>query len=123
MTGYRVAHDQVERGGAGFELGDFGGRDGNEHAQLSQVVGDSEEEALGAHREAVASAGGAVRRVRTIDDYLAAEAEHRERTGGMRIAAYLERVVRPSIVEWAISLVVDVLALGVLLAVVAEGNR
>ena len=41
----------------------------------------------------------------------------------MRIDAYLDRVVRPSIVEWAISLVVDVVALVVLLAVIAEGTR
>jgi len=90
---------------------------------LSQVVSDSEEAALTAHRAAVAQAGGAVRRVRTIDDYLAAEADHRERTGGMRIAAYLERVVRPSILEWAVSLVVDVVALAVLLAVTVRVDR
>lgn len=90
---------------------------------LSQVVGDSEEAALAAHRTAVAEAGGAVRRVRSIDDYLAAEAEHRERTGGMRIAAYLERVVRPSILEWAVSLVVDVVAFAVLLAVTVQVDR
>jgi hypothetical protein len=90
---------------------------------LSQVVGDSEEAALTAHRAAVAQAGGAVRRVRTIDDYLAAEADHRQRTGGMRIAAYLERVVRPSILEWAVSLVVDVVALAVLLAVTVRVDR
>ena len=90
---------------------------------LSQVVGDSEEAALTAHRAGVAQAGGAVRRVRTIDDYLAAEADHRERTGGMRIAAYLERVVRPSILEWAVSLVVDVVALAVLLAVTVRVDR
>ena len=90
---------------------------------LSQVVSDSEEAALTAHRAGVAQAGGAVRRVRTIDDYLAAEADHRERTGGMRIAAYLERVVRPSILEWAVSLVVDVVALAVLLAVTVRVDR
>jgi len=90
---------------------------------LSQVVGDSEETALTAHRAAVAQAGGAVRRVRTIDDYLAAEADHRERTGGMRIASYLQRVVRPSILEWAVSLVVDVVALAVLLAVTVRVDR
>jgi hypothetical protein len=90
---------------------------------LSQVVGDSEETALTAHRAAVAQAGGAVRRVRTIDDYLAAEADHRERTGGMRIASYLQRVVRPSILEWAVSLVVDVVALAVLLAVTVQVDR
>ena len=89
---------------------------------LSQVVGTSEEHALAAHREAVAEAGGAVRHVRTIDDYLGAEADHRERTGGMRIAAYLERVVRPSILEWSVSLVVDVAALAVLLAVTAQAR-
>jgi len=90
---------------------------------LSQVVGSTEDEALAVHREAVADAGGATRRVRTLDDYLVAEAEHRERTGGMRIDAYLDRVVRPSIVEWTVSLVVDVVALVVLLAVIAEGTR
>ena len=89
---------------------------------LSQVVGSTEDEALAVHREAVADAGGAARRVLTLDDYLVAEAEHRERTGGMRIAAYLDRVVRPSIVEWAVSLVVDVVALAVLLSVSVRGN-
>jgi hypothetical protein len=90
---------------------------------LSQVVGTSEDEALAAHRDAVAREGGAERRVRTLDDYLAAETDHRERTGGMRIAAYLDRVVKPSIVEWAISLVVDVAALAVLLGVIAANVR
>jgi hypothetical protein len=41
----------------------------------------------------------------------------------MRIAAYLERVVRPSILEWAVSLVVDVVALAVLLAVTVQVDR
>ena len=89
---------------------------------LSQVVGSTEEEALAVHLEALMEAGGARRRVLSLDDYLAAEAEHRARTGGMRISAYLDRVVRPSILEWAASLIVDVVALVVLLAVTVRGN-
>jgi hypothetical protein len=90
---------------------------------LSQVVGSTEDEALAAHRAVVAEAGGAARRVTSLDDYLIVEAEHRAHTGGMRITAYLERVVRPSVVEWAVSLAVDVVALVVLLAVSAEAGR
>jgi len=88
---------------------------------LSQVVGSTEDEALAVHREVLADAGGAARRVVTLEDYLVAEAEHRDRTGGMRIAAYLDRVVRPSIVEWAVSLAVDIIALVVLLTVTIRG--
>lgn len=41
--------------------------------------------------------------VRTLDDYRLVETELRERTGGMRIADYIERVVEPSLRRWAIS--------------------
>ena len=41
--------------------------------------------------------------VRTLDEYRAVEKELRDRTGGMRIAAYVERVVEPSLRYWAIS--------------------
>jgi hypothetical protein len=86
---------------------------------LSQAVGRSEAAALTAHRAAVAAEGGVRRQVRTMDEYIAVEAEHRDRTGGMRIRSHLERVVRPSIRDWSISLVVDVVALAALLASVA----
>jgi hypothetical protein len=82
---------------------------------LSQVVTTSVADALNAHRAAVAAAGGAVRSVRTIHDYLEAEAIHRERTGGMRIRNYLERVNRPAIRDWSISAVVALACLGALL--------
>jgi hypothetical protein len=86
---------------------------------LAQVVGKSEAAALITHRATVAAAGGVRRHVKTMDDYLEVEAEHRARTGGMRIRSHLERVVGPSIRDWSISLVVDVVALGGLLASVA----
>ena len=40
--------------------------------------------------------------VRTLDDYRTVETELRDRTGGMRIAAYVQNVVEPSIRNWAI---------------------
>jgi hypothetical protein len=86
---------------------------------LSQAVTSNEADALAVHREAVAAAGGATRHVTTMDDYLAVEREHRERTGGMRIRSYLERVVGPSIRDWTICLVVGVVALVALLVDVA----
>lgn len=39
--------------------------------------------------------------VRTLDDYLKVETQLRERTGGMRIAAFLERLVEPGLRHWA----------------------
>ena len=43
------------------------------------------------------------------------EAGHRERTGGMRIRTHLDRVVGPSVRDWAISLGVDLVCLTALL--------
>jgi hypothetical protein len=88
---------------------------------FSVVVGSHEEEAVTVHRAAVADAGGAVRRVVTMDDYLAAEAEHRRRTGGKRLRSYVERVVQPSIRDWSIGVVVDLVALAALLVTVQNG--
>jgi hypothetical protein len=84
---------------------------------LSQVVTTDPAAALAAHREAVEAAGGPVPRVSTIDEYLAVEADHRARTGGMRIRTHLDRVIRPSIQDWAICLAVDVVCLTALLLV------
>jgi hypothetical protein len=89
---------------------------------FSEVVGSHEEEALAVHRAAVRDAGGAVRRVVTMDDYLAAEAEHRSRTGGMRLRAYVERVVRPSIRDWSIGLAVGLVSLVALLVTMRTGG-
>ena len=88
---------------------------------FSEVVGSHEEEALTVHRTAVRDAGGAVRRVVTMDDYLTAEDEHRNRTGGMRLRAYVERVVRPSIRDWSIGLVIGLVALAALLVSMQSG--
>ena len=73
-------------------------------------VSTSVADTLAEHRAAVGAAGGSRRHVLTMDDYLAAEGDQRERTGGMRIRAYLDQVVDPSIRDWAISVVVDVVA-------------
>jgi hypothetical protein len=82
---------------------------------LSQVVGSSIADALTAHRAAVNAAGGSVRTVNSLEDYLAAEALHRERTGGMRIQAYLERVIRPATRDWGFASVVALVCMGLLL--------
>jgi hypothetical protein len=49
-----------------------------------------------------------------MDDYLEAEAAQRASNGGLRIRQHLERVVGPSIRDFAISLVVDAAAAGAL---------
>jgi hypothetical protein len=82
---------------------------------LAQVVPSSVADALTAHRAAVTAGGGAVRAVKSIDDYLAAEALHRERTGGMRIQAYLERVIRPATRDWGIAAFVALVCMGLVL--------
>jgi hypothetical protein len=89
---------------------------------LSAVVESHEEEALTVHRTAVADAGGAVRRVVTMDDYLAVESVHRGRTGGMRLLSYVDRVVRPSIRDWSIGLVVGLVSLAALLLTTRTGS-
>ena len=48
-------------------------------------------------------------------DYLAVEATQRASNGGMRIREHLDRVVEPAIRDFAISLVIDTIALGALL--------
>jgi hypothetical protein len=77
---------------------------------LAQIVKSDVGAALEAQRTAVRSAGGSRREVRTIDDYLAAEREQRERTGGMRIQAHLESAIGPSIRDYAISAAIDAAA-------------
>jgi hypothetical protein len=52
--------------------------------------------------------------VRTLDEYREVETELRERTGGMRIAAHVERIVEPSLRRWAICAVMATVAFLVL---------
>jgi hypothetical protein len=56
-----------------------------------------------------------------MDDYLAVEAVQRASNGGLRIRDHLEHVVGPSIRDFAISLVVDALALVALLVAAPAG--
>ena len=72
---------------------------------LVRPVWTSVDEALREHRATVAeweSQSGPPLVVRTLDDYRTVETELRDRTGGMRIAAYVQNVVEPSIRNWAI---------------------
>ena len=72
----------------------------------------SAEDALRNHRVELAewtSRAGPPLVVRAIDDYRQVEAELRERTAGLRIAAYLERVVEPGFRRWAICSAIGVI--------------
>lgn len=84
---------------------------------LVRPVWTSIDDALREHRETLAeweSQSGPPLGVRTLDDYRRVETELRERTGGMRIAAYVERVVEPSLKYWAICAAIGVVAFLVL---------
>ena len=78
---------------------------------LAGPVSASPAGALATQRERLASLGGPARPVVTMDDYVAVEAVQRASNGGLRIRDHLEHVVGPSIRDFAISLVVDALAL------------
>jgi hypothetical protein len=81
---------------------------------LAGPVASSPAEALATQRERLAAEGGPGRHVVTIDDYLSAEASQRASNAGMRIREHLTRVVEPSIRDFAISVVVSVVAIVVL---------
>jgi hypothetical protein len=83
-------------------------------AMRARSVATSPADALAAQREAVRVAGGSGRTVVTLEDYLAAEADQRATTGGMRIASHLAGSVEPAIRDWSISLVVDLVAIAAL---------
>ncbi len=72
-------------------------------------VWTSVDEAVREHRATLAeweSESGPSLVVRTLDEYRTVETELRNRTGGMRIAAYVKNVVEPSIRRWAICAVI-----------------
>jgi hypothetical protein len=80
---------------------------------LVRPVWTSIDDALREHRATLdewASQSGPPLAVRTLEEYREVETELRDRTGGMRIAAYVERVVEPSLRYWAISAVIATLA-------------
>ena len=62
-------------------------------------------------RRSAAQGGASV----TMADYMAFEVDQRASNGGMRIRQHLDRVVEPAIRDFAISLVVDTIALGALI--------
>ena len=86
---------------------------------LAGPVSSSPADALATQRERLADLGGPAQPVVTMDDYLAVEAAQRASNGGLRIRDHLEHVVGPSIRDFAISLVVDALALAALLLAAA----
>ena len=80
---------------------------------LVRPVWTSIDDALREHRATLdewASQSGPPRVVRTLEEYREVETELRDRTGGMRIAAYVERVVEPSLRYWAISAAIATIA-------------
>jgi hypothetical protein len=80
---------------------------------LARPIGGSVEATLAGHRATLdewTSRAGRPLVVRTLDEYRLVEDELRERTGGMRIAHYIETVVEPSLRRWAISSVIGVVA-------------
>jgi hypothetical protein len=81
---------------------------------LAGPVASSPGDALATQRQRLAAEGGPGRQVVTMDDYLAAEANQRASNGGLRIREHLARVVEPSIRDFAVSVVVDVVAIVVL---------
>jgi hypothetical protein len=89
---------------------------------LAGPVRSSPADALSTQRERLASLGGSRRTVATMNDYVDAERAQRASNGGLRIRQHLERVVGPSIRDFAFSLVVDVLSYGVLLVAPRAGG-
>jgi hypothetical protein len=78
---------------------------------LARPIESSAEDALREHRAALAqwaSHSSSPLVVRDLDEYRQVEAEFRERTGGFRIGAYLERVVEPGLRRWAIAAAIGV---------------
>jgi hypothetical protein len=78
---------------------------------LARPIETGVAEALRGHRATLAdwrAQSGPNLAVRTLDEYRVVEDELRERTGGMRIAEYLERVVEPGLRRWAISAAIGV---------------
>lgn len=90
---------------------------------LTRPVDTTVADALRLHRAVLSEwtvRAGSPLLIRTLHDYRQVEPELRERTGGLLIAAHLQRVVEPGLRHWAISAAIGlaaVLALIVLAAV------
>ena len=83
-----------------------------DHPNLfARPIGTSVADALRGHRATLAewkARSGPNLAVRTLDEYRVVEDELRERTGGMRISEYLDRVVEPGLRRWAICAAIGV---------------
>lgn len=78
---------------------------------FAHPIETSAEDALRDHRAALGewtTHAGPPLVVRTLDDYRRVDIELRQRTGGLRIAAYLERVVEQGLRHWAICAAIGV---------------
>lgn len=82
---------------------------------LAGPVKSSPADALATQEQRLAAEGGPGRSVITLDDYLDAEQDQRASNSGLRIRQHLDRDIGPSIRDFALSLVVDTIALGALL--------
>ncbi len=92
-----------------LETTTFGGEVIDHPALYARTLKADPADALNAHRQVLVqweATTGPARVVRTLDDYLEAERAQRELTGGLRIATFLERVIRPGIRHWAIATVI-----------------
>jgi hypothetical protein len=89
---------------------------------LAGPVRTSPADALAAQQGRLTAAGGPGRTVVTMDDYLDAEQAQRASNGGLRIRQHLEHEVGPSIRDFSIALVIDVVALAALLAATSSGG-
>jgi hypothetical protein len=89
-----------------------------DHPNLfARPIGTSIDAAVLSHREILAhwtDRAGPPLVVGSLEDYLRVETELRERTGGLRIAEHIERVVTPGLKRWAICAVIATVAFFVL---------
>lgn len=114
IAGQPIAIFLSQAGDGRFLETSFPGGETIDHPNLfAMPIGESLEEALSGHRATLAdwsSRAGPALVVRTLDDYRRAETELRERTAGMRISAYLERVVKPGLRNWVICALIATVA-------------
>jgi hypothetical protein len=85
---------------------------------LVRSVWTSIDDALREHRATLAEwelQSGPPLVVRTLGEYREVETELRDRTGGMRLSAYMERVVEASLRYWAVSAAIATVAVIVLI--------
>lgn len=104
-------------GGRFLETTTAGGETIDHPALYARTMEADPAAAYAAHTATLAeweAAAGPARRVTSLDDYLEAERAQRELTGGLRIAAFLDRVIEPGIRRWALATVIATAAVAAL---------